>query len=362
MDESRLAFLKELVEAHGTSGYEQGIQQIFRRQVEPLVDEIRTDRLGSLLAVRNPAGSPRILIDAHPDEIGFVVKHIDERGFLFVERVGGWDIEVLVAQRVLVQTAQGALPGVFGKKAIHLMDDDERKKKSELHKVWVDIGAKDGVEARQLVSIGDPVTLEASFVQARNGLAIAKTFDDRAGLFVMAETLRLLHGQDFPASVFAVSAVQEEIGVRGAQVAAYGVDPVIGIAIDVSHTSDYPEVDKRKVGEIALGQGPILVRGPNIHPQVFQRLVEVAREREIPYQVQTSGAPTGTDARAIQMVRAGVATGLIGIPLRYMHSPGEMLALSDLEDAAALLAAFILSCQEHRQEHCQAQDNWNLGS
>ncbi len=352
MEEARLQFLKQMVEAHGTSGFEEGIQDLFRREVEPWVDGIQTDRLGSLMAIRNPGGSPRILLDAHPDEIGFVVKHIDERGFLFVERVGGWDVEILVAQRVRVQTAHGPIPGVFGKKAIHLMDDEERKKKSEFHKVWVDIGARDGAEARELVAIGDPVTLEASFVPARNGMAFAKTFDDRAGLFVMAETLRLLHGQQFPAAVYGVSAVQEEIGVRGATAAAFGVDPVIGIAIDVSHTSDYPDVDKRKVGEIALGAGPILVRGPNIHPGVFRRLVEVAREREIPFQVQTAGGMTGTDARALQVSRAGVATGLIGIPLRYMHSPCEMLALSDLENAATLLAGFVMSCR--------ADDCWTL--
>ena len=353
MDQARIEFLREMVEAHGTSGYEEGIQKIFRRQVQPLVDEVRMDRLGSLVAVRNPTGNPRILLDAHPDEIGFVVKHIDDRGFLFVERVGGWDVEVLVAQRALVHTVQGPLPGVFGKKAIHLMDDEERKKKSEFHKVWVDIGALYGAEARELVSIGDAVTLEASFVQARNGLAFAKTFDDRAGLFVVAETLRLLQGREFCAAVFGVSAVQEEIGVRGAQAAAFGVDPTLGIAVDVSHTSDYPEVDKRKVGEITLGKGPVLVRGPNIHPQVFRRLVEVAREHGIPFQVQTSGAPTGTDARVIQVSRAGVATGLVGIPLRYMHSPCEMLALEDLENSARLLAAFICSCR--------ADDPWTLG-
>ena len=353
MDESRLGFLKELVEAHGASGYEEGVQRIFRREVGPLVDEVRTDRLGSVIAARNPGGTPRILLDAHPDEIGFVVKHIDDKGFLYVERVGGWDIEVLVAQRVLVHTATGPVAGVFGKKAIHLMDEEERKKKSELHKVWVDIGARDGAEARSLVSIGDFATLEARFVEARNGLAFGKAFDNRAGLFVVAETLRLLQGEALGAAVFGVSAVQEEVGLRGARTAAFGVDPVLGIAVDVSHTSDYPDVDKRKVGEIALGKGPVIVRGPNIHPGVFRRLVEVARERDLPFQVQTSGAPTGTDANPIQMTRAGVATGLVGIPLRYMHSPCEMLALEDLENAARLLAAFI--------RICEAGENWIPG-
>ena len=344
MDEARLGFLRQLVEAHGASGYEEEVQAIFRRQVTPLVDEVRTDRMGSVIAARNPSGTPRILLDAHPDEIGFVVKHIDDKGFLYVERVGGWDVEVLVAQRVLVHTASGPVPGVFGKKAIHLMDEEERKKKSELHKVWVDLGIRDGAQVRELVALGDPVTMDARLALVREGLAVAKAFDDRAGLFVVAETLRLLQGEDLHAAVFGVSAVQEEVGLRGARTAAFGVDPTVGIAVDVSHASDYPDVDKRKVGEIALGKGPVVVRGPNVHPHVFRRLVQVAREGGIPFQVQTSGAPTGTDANPIQMTRAGVATGLVGLPLRYMHSPGEMLALEDLENAARLLAAFVRSC------------------
>lgn len=353
MDDSSLRFLKDLVEAHGVSGYEEGVQEVFRARVRPLCDEVRTDLMGSVIAARNPGGNPRILLDGHPDEIGFVVKHIDDRGFLYVERVGGWDVEVLVAQRVLVHTSSGPVPGVFGKKAVHLMEEDERKKKSELHKIWIDIGARDGVEAREVVSIGDFATLEAQFTSARNGLAFAKSFDNRAGLWVVVETLRLLEGREIRPAVFGVSAVQEEIGLRGARTAAYGVDPVIGIAIDVSHTSDYPDVDKRKVGDIALGKGPVLVRGANVNPHVFRRLVAVAKERDLPYQVQTAGGATGTDANPIQLTRSGVAAGLVGIPLRYMHSPCEMLALEDLENAARLLAAFI--------ESCGSDDTWIPG-
>lgn len=353
MERDCLDFLKRLVEAHGVSGYEEGVQEVFRSRVRPFCDEVRTDLMGSVIATRNPEGNPRILLDGHPDEIGFVVKHIDDKGFLYVERVGGWDVEVLVAQRVLVHTAQGRVPGVFGKKAIHLMEEDERKKKSEIHKVWVDIGARDGAEARELVSIGDYATLEAHFVEARNGLAFAKSFDNRAGLWVVAETLRMLEGREFKPSVFGVSAVQEEIGLRGARTAAYEVDPVIGIAVDVSHTSDYPDVDRRKVGDIALGKGPVIVRGANVNPHVFRRLVKVAKDGDIPYQVQVAGGATGTDANPIQLTRSGVAAGLVGIPLRYMHSPCEMLSLEDLENAARLLVAFI--------ESCGADDSWIPG-
>ncbi|MCA9790454.1 MAG: M42 family metallopeptidase [Candidatus Eremiobacteraeota bacterium] len=346
-------FLQRLVESHGAPGYEEGVQKLFRNRIAPVCSEVRTDVLGSVIGVRNPGKKPRILFDGHSDEIGFLVRYIDDTGFLFVAPSGGWDTEVVVSQRVLVHTSKGPLSGVFGKKAIHLMDAEERKKKSELHQLWVDIGAADGEQAKKLVEIGDFVTMDAPFTEVLEGRAVAKSFDNRAGIFVVSETLRGLN-KSLKASVYGVSAVQEEIGLRGAKAAAYSIDPDIGIAIDVTHAVDHPDANKRKVGDLRLGKGPVICRGPNINPKVFARLVEVARKKKIPYQVEADGRGTGTDANVIQLTRAGVATGLVSIPLRYMHNPCEMLALEDLDNTVKLLVAFAQSVS--------SKDDWTPGS
>ncbi|MCE7872187.1 M42 family peptidase [bacterium CPR1] len=350
MKKAALEFLQQLVESHGTPGYEQAVQKVFRARLEGQVGEMRTDLMGSVIAVANPKGSPRIMLDGHSDEIGFLVKYIDDKGYLFVVASGGWDAEVIVAQRALVHTASGSIPGVFGKRAIHLMDEEERKKKSELHKMWVDIGATSGDEARELVKLGDSVTMDATLTLLRNGRATSKAFDNRCGLYVVAETLRSLKGKKLTASVHGVSAVQEEIGLRGAQTAAYGINPTIGIAIDVCHATDLPDSDKKRHGDIQMGKGPVIARGPNVNPHVFQRFVEVAEAGKIPYQVEASPRGTGTDANVIQLSRAGVAAGLLSIPLRYMHNPCEMLELDDLDNCVRLLAAF---CQSVKK-----QDDW----
>lgn len=335
--------LKRLVESHGTSGYEEAVQKVVRQELQATCHEVTTDVMGSVTGLLNPSGNPRFLLDAHCDEIGFVVRFIDDKGFLFVSPTGGWDAEVAVAQRVWVHTEGGPRPGVFGKRAVHLMDAEERKKKSELDKMWVDIGAKDGDEAREWVMIGDYVTVNATYSELPNGLAVAKSFDNRAGLYVVCETMRALQAEGCQAAVIALSAVQEEVGSRGARTATYGARPDVGIAIDVCHAVDYPEGGSKKSSTTKLGGGPALARGPNINPVVFRRLVEVARANDIPYQVTATHGGTPTDANPIQLTRAGVATGLVSVPLRYMHTPCETLARADLDATVRLLAAFARS-------------------
>ena len=351
MKKDALNYLKTLVETHGSAGYEEAVQAVFRERVNGVCDSVTTDVLGSVIAVHNAKGSPKVMLDAHSDEIGFVVRYIDDGGHIFLAASGGWDEEVLVSQRVLVHTDKGPVPGVLGKKAIHLMDPEERKKKSELQNLWVDIGAKDGEEAKKHVSIGDSVTMNAFFEEVLEGRAVAKSFDNRAGIYCVSETLRAL--KKVKAATYGVSAVQEEIGLRGAVAATYSVQPDIAIAIDVTHSFDIPGVDKRKGADIKLGLGPVIVRGPNINRKVFARLIEVAKKAKIPYQIAASGTGTGTDANVIQLSRGGVATGLIGLPLRYMHNPCEMLALSDLDNAVKLLTAFV--------ESVSPKDNWIPG-
>lgn len=353
MKKDALNYLKTLVESHGGPGYEEPVQAVFRARVKEVCDSVSTDVLGSVIAVHNAQGSPKILLDGHSDEIGFLVRHIDDNGYLYLATSGGWDEEVMVSQRVLVHTDGGPVLGVLGKKAIHLMDPEERKKKSEIHNLWVDIGAKDGAEARERVSIGDSVTINAFFEPLLGGRAVAKSFDNRAGIFCVSETLRAL-GKKTRAATYGVSSVMEEIGLRGAVAATYTVQPDIAIAIDVTHAFDIPDANKRKGADIKLGLGPVIVRGPNINRKVFARLVEVAKKNEIPYQVAASGIGTGTNANVIQLSRGGVATGLVGLPLRYMHNPCEMLALSDLENAVRLLTAFV--------ESVSPEDNWIPGA
>lgn len=352
MKEDALKFLTTLVETHGGAGYEEAVQAVFRGRVESACDSVTTDVLGSVIAVHNKQGSPRILLDGHSDEISFVVRYIDDNGFVYLATSGGWDEEVMVSQRVLIHTTAGPVPGVLGKKAIHLMNAEERKKKSEIENLWVDIGATSGDEAKKAVAIGDSVTMQAYFQQVLGGRAVAKSFDNRAGIFCVSETLRSLTKKS-KAATFGVSAVQEEIGLRGAVAATYTVNPDIAIAIDVTHAFDMPGADKRKGADIKLGAGPVIVRGPNVNRKVYARLIQVAEQHEIPYQIAASGRGTGTDGNVIQLSRGGVATGIIGLPLRYMHNPCEMIELSDLDHTVKLLAAFV--------ESVSPEDNWIPG-
>lgn len=339
------AILEELLNAPSPSGYEQPAQDVFRRAVAPYADEVKTDVLGNAYAILNPEGSPRIMLAGHCDEIGFLVTHIHERGFLYFGPIGGHDATITVGQRVHVHTAEhGSLLGVIGKKPIHLMEEEERGRKTVMHDLFIDIGARGKDPILEKISVGDPVTYAAGFGLLDSGLAVAHAFDDKIGAFIVAEAIRLLatEGKEqLQAAIYGVSTVQEEIGLRGARTAAFQTGATVGIAIDVGHAADYPGVDKRRTGEIEVGKGPIVTRGANINPQVFKMLVETALEENIPYQVAAKGGGTGTDANAMQLNQAGMATGLLEVPLRYMHTPCEVASLSDIHNTARLLAAFL---------------------
>jgi putative aminopeptidase FrvX len=341
MNETAMRFLQELVEVGGPSGYEQPVQAIFRRRAEELGAQVEIDLLGNAIATLNPGGAPRVMLAGHADEIGFLVRWIDDDGYIYFAPVGGWDAEIAVGQRVTIHTAHGPVPGVIGKRAIHLMDEEDRKKKSELHKLWIDIGITRRSDAEEAVEIGDPITIDAPFRRLLGDLAAAKSFDNRMAVWVCAETLGLLRGKKIAAGVYSVSTVQEEIGLRGARTSSYGVNPLVGIALDVCHATDYPDASKQKVGDVRIGRGPVLARGANINPRVFELLVRAAKEEQIPVQIQAAPAGTGTDANAMQLNQAGMATGLVSVALRYMHTPCETLSLTDLHNAARLCAAFI---------------------
>jgi endoglucanase len=340
MQEASLTFLKDLLQNPSPSGFEQPVQDVVRAWAKPLAEEVRTDRHGNVLAVVHPPGQPRIMLAGHCDQIALMVEHVDDNGFLYVQPIGGWDMQILLGQNLTVWTASGPVNGVVARRAPHLMTGDERNKVPQFSEIWVDIGVKDKKEAEALVTLGDPVTFALGFRDLRNGLAVSPGMDDKVGLWVVMETLRLLKGRQLQAGVFCVSTVQEEIGLRGATTSAYGIHPQVGIAVDVCHATDTPGNDKKSIGDTKLGAGTAVFRGPNINPRVFTRLQETAQAHEIAVQVRGMPRATGTDANVMQLSRDGVATGLIGIPNRYMHSPVEVVCLEDLQHAADLLAEF----------------------
>jgi endoglucanase len=340
MRDESFALLKRIVDTPGPSGYEQAVQRVYREEASRYAEEVRTDVMGNVIAVRNPGGSPRIMLAGHADEIGFQVRYISDDGMLYFGTIGGHDAVVTVGQRVFIHTADGPILGVLGRKASHLLDQDERHKPPKLHDLWIDIGAKDRKDAESVVRIGDCVTYAQELQRLRGDLCTARSFDNKMGVFVLLEALREMQGKDLGPAIYAVSTVQEEVGLRGARTSAYGIDPLIGLATDVGHAMDFPGADKKREGDFKLGNGPLIARGANINPKVFDLLVQTADELEMPCQIEAAPSGTGTDANAMQIARAGMATGLISAPLRYMHTPCEVMDLNDIENAARLMAGF----------------------
>jgi endoglucanase len=298
--------------------------------------------MGNSFATLNGGGAPRVMLSGHIDEIGLMVTHVEEGGLLRFQGVGGWDPQVLVGQRVLVQTMNGVVPGVIGKKAIHVMEADERKKVSEIKSLWIDIGAKDGDEAKGRVRVGDVAVVDQDVLELPNGRIASRSLDNRMGAFVVLEALRLLsEGESLAAEVVAVASVQEEIGLYGARGAAFGLDPDAAIAVDVTHATDTPGILKNEHGDHSLGSGPVITRAANLSPLVTDGLIDIAEGEGIPYTLEADSRSTSTDADAIQFTRAGIATGLVSAPNRYMHSPSEIVALEDLENCARLIAAYV---------------------
>ncbi len=335
--------LTDLLEAPSPSGYEVPAQDVVREFLEPLADSVTTDVHGNVIAARNPGGRPRLLLDAHADQIGMLVSHIDDKGYLYAQTIGGWDPQQLIGQRMTVWSDQGPVPAVIARKPIHLLNDAERKQVVKLEELWLDIGASDKEDALARVRIGDPVTLELGVRWLGNDLANSPGMDDKCGVWVVLEAFRRADAEHLSAGLFTVSTVQEEVGLRGSRTATYEVAPDVGIAVDVTHATDCPTIDQRQRGDIKLGGGPVIFRGPNLNPAVVERLIALADENGIPYQLAAIGRACPNNSNAIQVSRGGVATGLVAVPNRYMHSAVEMISLKDLDAAAELLAKFALS-------------------
>ena len=340
-DESE-AFLKEFVEAPSPSGFEQPAARVFRDYVGAFADEVTTDVLGSVHArLEGSADGPSVMLAGHMDEIGFMVNYITDQGFLAFRTIGGIDAHLLPGSRVIVHTKEGPVPGVMGRLPVHLLDKDERTKVAKVHKLFIDVGM--GADrVKETVRVGDPITFAAGFEEIGDGLAVSRGFDDKIGAWVAAETLRLVKETGGSSGdLFAVATVMEEIGGRGATTSTYHLDPDVGVAVEVTHATDYPDVDKRRCGDVSLGSGPVITRGANVNPVVFDLLVETAEAVDIPYQVNGSPGKTPTDADPMQLARSGRAAALVSVPLRYMHTPTEVVSLVDLESTAQLLATFV---------------------
>jgi putative aminopeptidase FrvX len=337
-----ISFLKRLLSTPGPSGDEAAAGRVWREEADTFADRTWADVRGSSFAVLE-GGAPRVLLAGHVDEIGFMVSYIDDDGFLTFQPVGGWDSQVLVGQRVRLLGKQGEVVGVIGKKPIHLMRPDEREKVSKIEDLWIDIGAANRAEAQEQVRVGGVGVIDAPVYEFPNGRVVSRSIDNRIGAYTVLEALRLLAADRPQATVAAVATAQEEIGLFGASVAAFSFDPQVAIAVDVTFATDHPNSNKRQNGEVKLGGGPVLSRGSANSPVVHEMLIATAEREGIPYSVQITPRYTGTDADAIHIARGGVATGVVSIPNRYMHSPNEMIQLSDVENAARLIAAFVRS-------------------
>lgn len=338
--------LRKLLTAAGPSGYETAPAAVFAEAGRRFTDDVEIDVMGSVVArVRGTAaGAPKLAVVGHIDEIGLIVTHIDDEGFLRFVGVGGWDPQILVGQRVELTTRDGVLVGVAGRKPIHLLRDEDRKKVAELRDLHIDIGAKDGDEARRLVRIGDVAVISGEPVQLRNERVISRSMDNRLGAFIALEAARLVaEAGGAPGDVAAVGVVQEEITFAGSRTSAFRLRPDVAIVVDVTHETSAPGIEVNELGKHEFGSGPVIERGSILHPVVFELLHEAAEREQIPFTVQASARSTGTDADAIHLQRNGIPTGGISVSLRYMHSPVEMVQLDDVHACARLIAAFAQS-------------------
>jgi endoglucanase len=337
-------FLERLLNAAGPSGFEVGPARIWRDEAEGFSQEVWTDVTGNSIASVNPQGKPRVMMAGHIDEIGLQVTYVDEEGFLFFDEIGGWDSQVLVGQRVRLLGRDGPVPGVIGKKPIHLLRAEEREKATKTRDLWVDLGASSAEEVATLgIRVGDPMVLDTGLIRLAGDRIASRAVDNRIGAFVVLEALRLLVEDPPEAAAFAVATVQEEISYSGggARSSAFALEPDVALVVDVTFSTDVPDIEKKELGEHRIGGGPVLSRGSANHPVVFDRLVEAAEAEKISHTFQAAPRSTRTDADGIHLVRFGVPTGLVSVPNRYMHSPNELVSFGDLERAAQLLAAFI---------------------
>jgi len=340
LSSNSLAFLKRLLDTPGPSGYEAAAARVWREEAQSFAEHVRTDVAGNSMAEVNPKGTLTIMLDGHMDEIGVIVQYIDDEGFVWVQPIGGWDPQVLVAQRIRFLARDGEVLGVVGKKPIHLIKPEEREKASRICDLWVDIGATSRKEAEERLSVGDAGVIDSRTLEFPGDRIVSRSIDDRIGAFVVLEALRRYAEKPGKARVVATATTQEEIAWHGggALVCTSCIGPQMAVVVDVTFATDHPLMDKKEIGDHKMGGGPVISRGALISPVVSSLLRGAADARKIPYSLHAVGRDSSTNAEAIAIAREGVAVGLLSIPNRYMHSPNEMVSLSDVDHAAELLA------------------------
>lgn len=334
MKQEALNFLAKLLGIPSPPGFEHKVQGLLKEELSSVVDEAKIDVIGNLSLVKNPGKAFKLMFVSHADEASLMVRYITDEGFICFSGGSGLRLDSALGQRVIVLGKDGAIPGVICGRSSR---DAERKAKD----FWIDIGAKNRRAAGEVVAIGDPIVYEQNLAFLPNGRAIARGFDNKIGCFVLAELTRLLDVNNIPIALYAVFSVQEEIGSRGIQIAAFDISPKVGVVVDVIEATDYPEADKREMGEIDLDKGPVIYRGPNINPLLFGVLVDVAKKIDINYQIFGEPASIPNDAGVLQLTKSGVATVVVSIPVRYPHTPGGILSLADVEKTIQLLTAFV---------------------
>src|SRR5512132_2807409 len=340
LSSAAIAFLKRLLDAPGPSGFETLAGRSWRSEAQTFAEKVRVDVAGNCMAEVNDGGSPTIMLDGHIDEIGVIVQYIDDDGFIYISPIGGWDAQVLVGQRIRFLAAPGDVIGVVGRKAPHLMKETDRETAVKFIDLWVDIGAKNRAEAEARISIGDPGVIDSRTHDFPGNRIVSRSIDDRIGAFAALEALRRYAEKPGSARVVAAATTQEEIAWHGggALVAANAVRPRMAIVVDVTHATDHPTMEKKEIGDHRLGGGPVFSRGALLSPVVFELLRTAAKAKNIPFSVHAVARDTSTNADAIHIAQEGVATALVSIPNRYMHSPNEMVSLDDVDNTAMLLA------------------------
>jgi putative aminopeptidase FrvX len=341
LESASFDFLRRLVDTPGPSGYESAPARVWRDQAATFADEVTHDVLGNSYARLRSDGAPVVVIEGHIDEIGLLITHVDPEGYLWFDGIGGWDAQVLVGQRIRIAGSDGDVFGVIGRRASHILSPEDREKAVKLKDLWIDIGANDRAGALRRVSPGDPAVIHGDLLQITEDLCVSRSMDNRVGAFVALEALRLLTNDRPSLDLYALAATQEEISFAGAYTSTFTLAPKVAIAIDVTHATDYPGADKKRDGEVRLGGGPVLTRGASLNPAVYLGLRAASRRLGLDLPVQGAAKSSGTDADAMIRTAAGTATGLVSIPNRYMHSPNEVISLTDLVDAARVIADFV---------------------
>lgn len=332
--------LYDLLRTSSPSGYEEQAIGLFTKFIAPYVDGIYTDIMGNCIAHKKGNGK-KILLMAHADEIGLIISHIDEKGFLYFKEIGGLDTNILPGQRVSINGKNERIVGVIGKKPVHLQDQSENTKDIKSEDLWIDIAASNKKEATEAVQLGSIATIISDPVIMSNSLVSSKSLDDKIGLVTLIGVAQNFYESDNDYDIYFVASVQEELGARGAQTVTERIMPEIGIIIDVTHATDYPTMSLIKDGDIKLGEGVVISLGPNMNKEVAQDLMNIATSNNIKHQIEIIAHPTGTDARMVQVAGSGVKTGLISIPCRYMHTPNEVVSLRDADNAITLLTKFL---------------------